>query len=277
MNNQSLAAATVNGKPVILLDDTKPELVLFGSSRIFMNKNIVKCNNSILFDNLMLYLLGHSLTGVASLAEATKTYQAGKSVYLNLNLFDYEGNPANDLDVFIVFELPNGTQTFFIAGFVENGLYSSQFLPSYYSKSGRVNAIFIVFSPEYSNTFVSTYFYLLAAEPSTQPVSPIPFLTMVQVALISSVGIFSAVLAALYLNRRRRRKRMRVPEVDLEFMNEIDNSLNNLLAVFIQMEEVIQREDLDRIQKVEALRVLMERVNAAKKEFESVSGKVGGV
>ncbi len=277
VNNHSLAAVTLHGNPVVLLDDSKPELVLFGSSKIFMNKNLIKCNNSILFDNLNKYLLSHTLTGVASLAEDTVVYPVGRSVYINLEIYDYYGNPVDDLTVFIIFELPNGSQAFFIAGFVENGLYSSQFTPAYYKSSGRVNGIFIIFTKEYANTYVSTSFYLVGQDGPTQPNPVNPLFTMFQVALFSSIGIFSGVLLGLFYNRRRRRMRMRIPEVDLELINQIDNSLNTLLAVFTQMEEVIQREDLDRIQKVEALRVLMDRVDAAKKEFQGVSTKVGGV
>ncbi|MHA2072695.1 MAG: hypothetical protein ACW985_13035, partial [Candidatus Thorarchaeota archaeon] len=67
---------------MVLLDRTRPELVLFGSSKIFMNKNLVKCNNSILLDNLNEYLLLNTLTGVASLSEDIARYPAGQSVYL---------------------------------------------------------------------------------------------------------------------------------------------------------------------------------------------------
>ncbi|MFW9846922.1 MAG: S8 family serine peptidase, partial [Candidatus Thorarchaeota archaeon] len=101
MENQSFAQARVMGKSVVLLDRTSPELVLFGSSKIFMNKNLVKCNNSILLDNLNEYLLLNTLTGVASLAEDKTRYPAGQSVYLNLDVSDYYGNPVNDLFVAI--------------------------------------------------------------------------------------------------------------------------------------------------------------------------------
>jgi hypothetical protein len=58
---------------------------------------------------------------------------------------------------------------------------------------------------------------------------------------------------------------------------EIDNTLNTLLAAFMQIEELIRREDLDRVEKVELLRVLMESLEQARKMFNDVSEKVGGV
>ncbi|MFW9769620.1 MAG: S8 family serine peptidase, partial [Candidatus Thorarchaeota archaeon] len=81
MNNQSNAQVRLNGNSVAILDDTAPDIAVFGSSKIFMNKNLVKCNNSILLDNLNEYLLRNTLTARTSLSENTTLYEAGKSVY----------------------------------------------------------------------------------------------------------------------------------------------------------------------------------------------------
>ncbi|MFX1332704.1 MAG: S8 family serine peptidase, partial [Promethearchaeota archaeon] len=278
MQNQSLACARVLDKSVVLLDRTRPELVLFGSSKIFMNKNLVKNNNSILLDNLNDYLLLNTLTGVASLSEDTTRYPAGQSVYLNLDVMDYYGNPVNDLFVAIVFELPNGTLAFFIAGFVGNGLYSSQFIPTYWNGTGVVHGIFIIIGEEeYANTYAGITFELYEPDVTTPPPGPGGLLTLAQVAAIASVSIFFALIVGLIYNRRRRGKRMRIVEIDMELVREIDNALNTLLAAFTQIQLLIQREDLDRLQKIEALRGLMVTVEEGRRLFEKVSDKVGGV
>lgn len=278
MQNQSLACARVQDKSVVLIDRSPPELVLFGSSKIFMNKNLIKCNNSILLDNLIEYLLLNTLTGVASLAEDTTRYPSGQSVYLNLYVTDYYDNPVNDLFVAIAFELPNGTLAFFIAGFVGNGLYSSQFIPTYWKGAGVVHGIFIIIGEkDYANTYAGITFELY--DPNVTPTTPGPgfLLTLAQVAMITSVGIFFSLIAGLFYNRRRQRKRMRIVEIDTELVREIDNTLNTLLAAFTQIELLIQREDLDRLQKIEALRGLMVTVEEGRRLFERVSDKVGGV
>jgi len=278
LENQSLACAFLDGKPVVLLDRTKPELALFGSSRIFMNKNLVKCNNSILLDNLNDYLLLNTLTGVASLSEDRTAYQTGISVYLNLEVIDYYSQPVNDLFVAIVFELPNGSLAFFIAGFVENGLYSSQFIPAYWNSSGRINAIFIMLGNEdYATAYASVSFDLYLPDVTTTTTGPDIGLTMAQIALMSSVGIFGGLIVGLMSYRSRRRKRLRIVDIDTQLVREIDNTLNTLLAAFTQIEYLIQREDLDRIQKVEALRGLMVTLEEGRKMFEKISDKVGGV
>jgi hypothetical protein len=278
MQNQSLACARVQDKSVVVIDRTPPELVLFGSSKIFMNKNLVKCNNSILLDNLNEYLLLNTLTGVASLSQDTTRYPAGQSVYLNLDVTDYYDNPVNDLFVAIAFELPNGTLAFFIAGFVGNGLYSSQFIPAYWQDEGVVNGIFIILGEkDYANTYAGITFELYDPNVTTPPPGPGPLLTLAQVAAVASVGIFFTVIGGLIYNRRRQGKRMRIVEIDIELVREIDNALNTLLAAFTQIELLIQREDLDRLQKVEALRSLMVTVEEGRKLFERVSDKVGGV
>ena len=277
LNNQSKACATVGGNPVILLDDSRPELALFGSSRIFMNKNLVKCNNSVLLDNLNEYLLENTLTCVASLAEDKTEYPVGRSVYLNLDVRDYDGDPVDDLLVAIIFELPNGSLAFFIAGSVENGLYSSQFLPMYWRSSGRINGIFMILDEDYAPTFASVSFYFAEPDAPTPTPEPWEFLTMVQVAILSSLGIFGGVIIQTYVSRRRKKRQMRIIEVDPVLTSQIDNTLNTMLAAFVQIEDLIRREDLDRIQKVEALRVLMEHLERARKMFRDVSEKVGGV
>ncbi|TFG13576.1 hypothetical protein EU537_05830 [Candidatus Thorarchaeota archaeon] len=276
-NNQSRAQVGLNGRPVVLLDHTRPELALFGSSRIFMNKHLVKCNNSILLDNLIEYLLRDTLTTETSLSEDTNRFPVGKSVYVNLKVWDYYGDPVDDLTVAIAFELPNGNFSYFIAGFVEDGLYSSQFLPSYWSSNGTINGIFIVLREEYAGTYASVTFELYTTPPTNGTRNGEPLFTLVQVAFVTSIGIFGVVLVGLAWNKYRRGVRLRIPEIDTELGQDIDNTLNMLLAVFTQMEDVIQRDDLDRIQKIEALRSLMVSMEKAQEEYEDVSDRVGGV
>jgi hypothetical protein len=238
----------------------------------------VKCNNSRLLDNLKEYLLRNTLTTSTSLSENTTYYQAGRSVYVNLELSDYDGNPVDDLFVAIVYELPNGSFAFFIAGFVEDGLYSSQFTPSYWGGPGRINGIFLIIGDEnYAMTYASVSFYLFEVEPTTPPPPPFVFLTMAELAVVTSIGIFGGLIGYLVWNRRRMRKRLRIPEIEPELVREIDNTLSALLAAFTQLEDLIRREDLDRIQKVEALRVLMQDIEEGRKMFDQVSEKIGGV
>jgi subtilisin family serine protease len=278
MNNQSNAQMRLNGNSVVMLDDTAPDIAIFGSSKIFMNKNLVKCNNSFLLDNMNQYLLRNTLTAETSLSENTTLYEAGRSVYVNLVLTDYSGDPVDDLFVAIAYELPNGSLAFFIAGFVEDGLYSSQFAPSYWTSEGRINGIFLILGDEnYAMTYASVTFYLYENPPPTPPVIPVLGLTMAQIALITSVGIFGGLIGLLVFNRRRMRRRLRIPEIQPDLVREIDNTLNTLLAAFTQLEDLIQREDLDRIQKVEALRVLMSDIEEGRKMFDRVSDKIGGV
>ncbi len=278
LNNQSNTAVTLHTMPVILLDQSPPELVLFGSSRIFMNKNLPKCNNTHLLDNLNEYLLSNTLTCVTSLAENTTRYPVGRSVYINLRVSDYNGNPVDNLTIYVAFKLPNGSLAFFIAGFVQDGLYSSQFTPSYYSSSGRVYGIFIIMKTEkYAGTFAGVAFDLFVPVTTSTTEGPGALLTMLQVALITSVGVFGSTILGLTMNRVRRKRKMRIPEVDPQLQREIDNSLNNLLAAFLQMEELIHREDLDRVQKIETLRGLMRGLEEARKRFDKVSRTIGGV
>ncbi len=276
-NNQSGSSVLLNGKPVVLVDDTAPELILFGSSRIFMNDNLVKCNNSILLDNFIEYLLQNTLTTSTSLAENKTRYEVGKSVYLNLYVTDYYGNPVDDLFVAIAFELPNGSLAFFIAGFVENGLYSSQFLPMYWRDDGVIHGIFIILREEYAGTYASVSFELYKLPPTNTTLGPKAILTMVQVAILTSIGTFGGMFALLMFNRYRRKKRMRIPEIDLDLARDIDNTLNMLRATLAQINEQILREDFDRIQKVETLRGLMVTLEIAKKKFNEISGRIGGV
>jgi len=278
MNNQSNAQMRLNGNSVGILDQTTPEIAIFGSSKIFMNKNLVKCNNSILLDNLNQFLLRNTLTTSTSLAENTTSYPYDKSVYLNLYLTDVNGDPVDDLFVAIVYELPDGNLSFFIAGFVVDGLYSSQFAPSTWTSDGRINGIFIVIGDEnYAMTYASVSFdvYVPPVEPG--PGEPFIWLTMSQLALVTSVSIFGSLMVGLVYNRRRMKRRLRIPEIDTELSQDIDSTLNALLAAFTQLEELIKREDLDQIQKIEALRVLMESVEAGRKMFDRVSDRVGGI
>jgi subtilisin family serine protease len=277
-NNQSQAAVTLDGKAVALLDSSKPEICMFGSSRIFMNKNLPKCNNSRLLDNLNLFFLENTLTTQTSLAENRTLYPVGRSVYLNLNVTDFYGEPVNDLFVAIAFELPDGNLSFFIAGFVESGLYTSQFTPSSWAREGRVNGIFIILrEKEYAGTYASISFEFYKPPPTNGTTTEPGILSLAQVAFISAIGGFGALMVGLAWNRRKRSKTYRIPELDAQLVQNIDNALNTLLAAFVQIEELIKREDMDRIEKVESIRGMMKGLQRARKEFEKVSKKVGGV
>ncbi len=277
-NNQSQAAVTVDGRPVVLLDTSVPQICMFGSSRIFMNKNLPKGSNSRLLDNLNIFFLENTLTTETSLAENRTLYSVGRSVYLNLRVTDYYGNPVDDLFVAIAFELPNGNLTFFIAGFIQEGLYSSQFAPSYWNDEGRINGIFIILrDKDYAGTYASISFEFYKPEPTTAPITEPDFLTLAEVAFISAIGGFGALIVGLIWNRRKRSKAYRIPELDSDLTQNIDNALNTLFAAFIQIEELIKREDMDRIEKVESIRGMMKGLERARKEFERVSNEVGGV
>jgi len=100
---------------------------------------------------------------------------------------------------------------------------------------------------------------------------------MPQLAFITSIAIFGSLIGGLTLNRRRMKRRLKIIEIDTELAHEIDTTLNALLAAFTQLEELIKRDDLDRIQKIEALRVLMDSIEEGRKMFDRVSDRVGGV
>ena len=278
MNNQSNAQMRLDGNSVGILDQTDPEIAIFGSSKIFMNKNLLKCNNSMLLDNLNQYLLRNTLSASTSFAENTTLYPNDQSVYLNLDVTDIHGNPVDDLFVAIVYELPDGNLSFFIAGFVVNGQYTSQFASGSWGSDGRINGIFIIMGDEnYAMTYASIVFTVFVPPSEPGPDDPIIWLTMPQLAIVTSVGIFGSLIGGLTLNRRRMKRRLRILEIDTELAHEIDTTLNALLAAFTQIEELIKREDLDRIQKIEALRVLMESIEEGRKMFDRVSDRVGGV
>jgi hypothetical protein len=278
MNNQSNAQIRLNGNSVAMLDQTDPEIVVFGSSKIFMNKNLVKCNNSLLLDNLNQFLLRNTLTTETSLSEDTTRYPYDKSVYLNLRVTDINGNPVDNLFVAIVYDLPDGTLSYFIAGFVEDGLYSSQFAPRTWTEEGRIHGIFIILGDEnYAMTYAGISFDIYIPETEPGPGAPVAWLTMPQLATLTAVSVFGSLMIGLVYNRRRMKRRLRIPEIDTELSQDIDSTLNALLAAFTQLEELIKREDLDRIQKIEALRVLMQSIEEGRKMFDRVSDRVGGV
>ena len=278
MNNQSNAQMRLNGNSVGILDQTDPELVIFGSSKIFMNKNLVKCNNSMLLDNLNQFLLRNTLTTRTSLAENTTMYPYNKSVFLNLYLTDVNGDPVDDLFVAIVYELPDGNLSFFIAGFVVDGLYSSQFAPSTWTSEGKINGIFIIMGDEnYAMTYASVSFSIYIPPIDPGPGDPFVWLTMSQLAFVTATGVFGSLIFGLIYNKRRMKRRLRIPEIDTELSRDIDSTLNALLAAFTQLEELIKREDLDQIQKIEALRVLMQSIEEGRKMFDRVSDRVGGI
>lgn len=277
LNNQSFGQVMLNGKPVVLLDQAS-HLALFGSSRIFMNKHLPKCNNTILLDNLVTYLLENSLVCTTRLAENTTRYPVGRSVFLNLEVEDVGGNPVDDLTVVIIFELPNGSQAFFFAGFVQDGLYTSQFAPSYWKDEGRINGIFFILkTEEYAGTFASISFEFYRPSHTNNTPTGGPLFTMPQMAFLTFTGVFGSTLLALVWNRRRRRRRLKVPEIDRTLAEDIDNTLNMMRAAFIQIESMMDAGDVDRIQKVEMIRGMMNVLDKALEEFDKVSGRIGGV
>ena len=87
---------------------------------------------------------------------------------------------------------------------------------------------------EYASAYASVSFDLYSPDVTTTTTTdPDIWLTMAQIALISSIGVFGGLIVGLMVYRSRRRKRLRIAEIDTELVREIDNTLNTLLALVI--------------------------------------------
>jgi len=84
-----------------------------------------------------------------------------------------------------------------------------------WDSAGRINGIFIILGDEnYAMTYASVYFFLYDVPPPPPPDEGFVWLTMPQVAFITSIGIFGTLIGGLVYNRRRMRRRLRIPEID---------------------------------------------------------------
>jgi len=158
------------------------------------------------------------------------------------------------LQMFVIYTLPNGSQTFFIAFEVKEGRYGSFLFANWTGLDADVNTtqtftimIFTLPGKYGSGSAYMTFYYDPApAEPPPPPQPNFFTIMMLQIAVFSIAMLL--VLMGYFLNQYRRQRRMRTSEIDEQTMQDIENTLNTIHAIIRELEWTLTDRRIDRLE-----------------------------
>ncbi len=273
---QIYSQITSDGLPV-LIHIIHPRVILVGTADAFDNINIDKYCDRQLLENIAQNILNDSLNVEFTITGSDSSlFEQGKDVYMVANITNQKGVPVEGLEIFVGFRLPNGSLRFFLVGDLGNGHYSTVFMHMFWEDTGTIHAILIIFPSEnYTGTFASTSFTYYQASKTPSEEQGIPRMVLVMQSIIGVFGTFGFLILSLLISRKRRGKRMTIPELHVDIVNEVDNKTNTLIASSKLIEEVAKREDLDLLERMEIIGDLLKGLDKAIKEFRKLAKKLG--
>ncbi len=270
------AQITSDGIPV-LIHLTKPRIILVGTADAFDNTNIKKEDNKQLLINIAHNILNDSLNvNFTITGSEDNNFEQGKDVYMVAYVTNHQGVAVEGLEIFVGFRLPNGSLRFFLVGDIGRGHYSTAFMHIFWEDVGTIHAILIIFPSEnYTGTFASTSFtYVSSSAPPPEETESSRMALVIQ-SIIGVFGTFGFLILSLLISRKRRGKRMTIPELHVDIINEVENKTNTLIASSKLVEEVTKREDLDILERMEIIGDLLKGLEKAIEEFRKLAKKLG--
>ncbi|MFX1575632.1 MAG: S8 family serine peptidase [Promethearchaeota archaeon] len=250
--------AWVNGTNFgIYLNDDNKELYVLGCSAVFGNSYLFKFDNLRFVNQTIHYLFRKTVHLTLRITGGmNSSFYIGNDAGFVIDAYNTTGDGVEGLSMFVVYVLPNRTQSFFIAFEVTEGRYGSFFFANWTGLDESVNTpqtfSIIVFTipGDYSSTTTFMHFYYLPTPEKPPPPQEPDYLT-IMIIQIFLVTLFTILIISLYFtNQYRRKRRMRTPTLDEQTIQNIDNTLNTTQALIREIEWTLTDRRMDRIEKL---------------------------
>ncbi|MFX1565402.1 MAG: S8 family serine peptidase [Promethearchaeota archaeon] len=250
--------AWVNGTPFgTYLNEDSKELLVIGCSAIFGNTHLYRLDNLRFVNQTIHHLFRRTLTLTIRITGGTNdSFYIGNDAGFIIDAHNVTGGGVEGLDMFVVYVLPNRTQTFFIAFEVKEGRYGSFLFANWTgleeteTKPQTFSIIVFTTPGRYASSSIFMHFYYIP--PLEEPPPPLEpdylYFMTIQIFLITLLAIL--VIGGYFTNQHRRRRRMRTPTLDEQIIQNIDNTLNTTHALIREIEWTLTNRRMDRIEKL---------------------------
>ena len=207
------------------------------------------------------------------------TIHIGENLYAAIHVTDSQGNdiPCN-ITLLAIFILPNGT-FFPLPAFQTNQLswYVALFFTYFTNQTGDYTMILYADAENYTTTHYVYNFKVEPEKPSLPPLFYFPQQSREYAIFgFAFMGAITLIVTAAYLLERRRiRKRILVPELSRELRNTVRNTVNEVRAVFKEVDMELSRKDIDDFDRIRIISEKLGRLRKALDKAKSTAERVG--
>lgn len=233
------------------------ELFVLGCSTIFSNMFLYDLDNLRFANQTLHHLFRKTITlTVRPTGGNGSIFYIGNDAGFVIDAFNQTGHGVEGVKMYVIYTLPNRTQSFFIAFEVQEGRYGTFLFANWTGLDASINTTqtftIIVFSTpgRYASSSVFMYFYYTPPPPEPPPLPEPDYLAIMELQILFGTLFTILVIGTYFVNQYRRRRRMRTPTLDDRMIQDIENTLNTTHALIREMEWTLTDRRMDRIEKL---------------------------
>ncbi|MHA1579818.1 MAG: S8 family serine peptidase [Candidatus Freyarchaeota archaeon] len=256
-------------------------LLVIGDSSIFDSGHINLSDNAQLAVNAVNWLLENRLVLNIKLflPNPDGTIHIGENLYVAIHVTDTQGNDILcNITLLAIFILPNGT-FLPLPAFQTNQLswYVALFFTYFTNQTGDYTMILYADAENYTTTH---YVYSFKVEPEKPTIPPLFYFPQQSreyaIFGFTFMGAITLIVTAAYLLERRRiRKRVLVPEPSRELRNTVRNTVNEVRAVFKEVDMELSRKDIDDFDRIRIISEKLGRLRKALDKAKRTAERIG--
>jgi len=278
--NESLGAFTLTkGEAVIVASKVGlGRVVAFGDSDFASLSHIGEHDNRILISNVLEWLMENKLilNLTVSTPHENNVIYLGDSVYFLVHVTDLNGRDVSqNLTIFAIFNLPNGTSIPMWCFHYKDGLYTTLMFTEFTEQTGNYTLIVWADAPNYTST-CATYTFTVLPSPEQPSLFYLPSAKRDVLLGFAVTALVSTLIVGLYFVRRRRfQRRTFIPELDRELAYYMRNMINEVRAAFKELDTAISDEKLDDFEKIRVIHDKLPRLRRTLIKVKELAEKIG--
>jgi subtilisin family serine protease len=233
------------------------ELFVLGCSTIFSNTYLYKVDNLIFANQTLHHLFRKTITlTIRPTGGNGSIFYIGNEAGFVIDAYNQTGHGVEGVDMYVIYTLPNRSQSFFIAFEVKEGRYGTFLFANWTGLDTSINTTktftIIVFTTPgtYASSSAYIYFYYTPPPPEPPPSLEPDYLAIMELQILLGIILTILIIGTYFANQYRRRRRMRTPTLDDQMIQDIDNTLNTTHALIREMEWTLTDRRMDRIEKL---------------------------
>ncbi|MEM1658527.1 MAG: S8 family serine peptidase [Candidatus Jordarchaeales archaeon] len=253
-------------------------VVVFGDSDFASLFHVEEGDNSLLLFNTLEWLMARKLSidVIVSTPKGDGRIRLGDRVYFLIHVTSIDGDTSSNLSVFAIFNLPNGTSIPMWCFHYKDGYYTTLLFTELIGDSGDYTLIIWADSPKHVSSFKTLTFTVLPSPPETPlPVyQPSPTQDIIIGFLVSSLMLALAIGA--YIARRMRfQSKTFIPELDRELAYHMRTTINELRAVFKELDLPLSDESIDDFEKIRIIHEKLPRLKRILNKLKTLAEMIG--
>lgn len=255
------------------------KIIVFGDSDFASLFHVEESDNSKLLYNVFEWLLENKLDleiVMSTPREGGKVY-LGDRVYFLIHVASIGGEDVHEnLTIFAVFNLPNGTSIPMWCFHYKDGYYTTMLFTELIGQSGNYTLILWADSPSHTSTFATITFTVLPSPPESPSIFHYPSATQdILLGFLATSSVLALVVGAYFVRRRRFQRKAFIPELDQELAYHMRTMINEVRAVFKELEIMLSDESLDDFERIRIIHEKLPRLKRTLTKLKMLAEIIG--